>query len=265
MAERERPLPQARIGILGGTSHVITTAYYDLINAEMNARLGGADIAETIIAGMNFGNIASFIAADDWEALTGYVRGHVDRLEAAGADIVLGVSNTVHEVMRRVMEGRMARFLPITEPLIAAINEAGTERMAIFGTRTTMAGGTVMREVEAGTGATLVTPAPQEREDINRVIYGELTRGRFEPASRARFREIALRMVRDEGVEGLILGCTEIMLLIDEPDLPELVVFPTARLHTRAAVELSLELGPRPARQAGPIRARQGGVVSAGP
>jgi len=228
-----------RIGILGGTSNVITTRYYDMINAASNARLGRSYLGETIIMGMNFGRVADFAMQRDWQGLSDYVSTQVDRLEAAGAELIIGSSNTVHEVMPSVMEGRQTPYLPITKPLITAIKASGLKRIAMFGTMSTMNNGAVMREVMAATGAELIAPNPEEREDINRVIFEELVKNRFDPTSRQRYVDIATRMQNEEGAEGVILGCTEIFLLINQQDLPAMKVFATAELHVQAAVELA--------------------------
>lgn len=224
------------IGILGGSSPAITPSYHDMINAGTNARLGGHYLAETIITGMNFGIIVDFIYRDDWDGLAAYVGRHADRLEAAGADLIACVSNTVHQVMRQVMEGRTAEFVAITDPLIAAIKASGIKRVALFGTRMTMNNSAVMQEVAERAGVDVLVPREDERDDINRVIFSELAEHKFKPASKQRYLDIAHRMKREEGAEGVILGCTEIFLLIDEPDLPDMHVFATARLHAEAIV-----------------------------
>ncbi|MEM1379731.1 MAG: amino acid racemase [Pseudomonadota bacterium] len=234
-----------RIGILGGTSHVITSTYYEIINALANERLGGAHIAETIIAGMNFGRIAEDIADDAWDRFADYVADHVDRLEAAGAELIIGTSNTTHQIMGKVMAGRDVPYLPITQPLIAALKTSGISRVALFGTQTTMGGGVVMQEVAQATGIDIIVPSAEERNDIHRVIFDELVNHQFTRSARERYVEIAHRLSRDEGADGLILGCTEIMLLIDQQDIPELPVFATARLHCEAAVAMAFgDLSP---------------------
>lgn len=228
---------QPSIGILGGTSHVITSAYYEGLNAAMRRRLGGTHVAETLVRGMDFGRIGKLVLDEEWDGLKRYVRAAVDDLERGGADLIIGSSNTVHEIMGEVMEGRDVVFLPISTPLIEAVKASGLKRLAMFGTQSTMNRGLVMREVEAATGATLIAPRTDEREEINRVIFEELCEEQFLPASRDRYIEIARRMAKEDGVEGLILGCTEIMLLIEQDDVPDLEVFPTGKLHIEAAAD----------------------------
>ena len=229
---------QPTIGILGGSSHVITGSYYQLLNAELRAILGGQHVAETLIRGMNFGNVAEFATRGDWNGLRDYVAKAVDDLEAGGADLIIGTSNTVHEVMDEVMEGRRTAFLPISKPLIDAVKASRLERIAMIGTKSTMANGKVMRELTEATGAQIIVPDADGQEEVHRVIFEELCQHEFLPTSRDRFAAIARGLAEDEGAQGLILGCTEIMLLIGQDDLPELKVFPTGKLHIEAAAAL---------------------------
>ncbi|GGY52348.1 aspartate/glutamate racemase family protein [Parvularcula lutaonensis] len=241
MPDRQRPLRQPTIGILGGTSHVITSRYYDMLNAELQRELGGDDMAETLIMGMNFGNVGAFVQAGDWGGLEAYVEGKIDGLIAAGSDIILGVSNTVHEVMAPIMARKETPFLPISAPLVQAVKASGLERIAIFGTRSTMDHGLVMREVEEKAGVTLLTPNDAEKEEVHRVIFEELVKFQFTEESRERFCQIARRLQREQGAQGLILGCTEIMLLVGQDDLPDVEVFATAELHVKAAARWALD------------------------
>lgn len=215
---------------------MITSTYYDLINQASNARMQGSHIVETVIVGMNFGKIAELFQERNWLGMTKYVSGQVDRLEAAGAELIIGTSNTVHEVMGEVMAGRVTEFLPITAPLIDAVEASGHQRIAMFGTTSTMDNGAVMREVMDATDAQIIAPKADERTAINSVIFDELVNYRFLQSSRQRYADIAQRMKNEDGIEGVILGCTEICLLIDQSDLPDLTVFATAKLHTQAAV-----------------------------
>jgi aspartate racemase len=225
------------IGIVAGSSHAITGPFYDMVNEAVRRRLGDRQIAETLIAGMNYGRLVAMIEAEDWEGIEDYVSGKVDALIAGGAELIVGTSNTMHEVMPKVMEGHGVPYLPITDPLCSAIKASGLQRVALFGTMTTMSGGRVMREVEERTGAAVLVPNETEKEEISRIIYEELVESRFLPSSKARYVEIAQRLAREEGAEGLVLGCTEIVLLIDQPDLPGMKVFATARLQAEAAAE----------------------------
>ncbi|MEO1040944.1 MAG: amino acid racemase [Pseudomonadota bacterium] len=241
MSTSDKLIRQPIIGVLGGTSHVVTPAYFQLINQAARAHHGGDHIGETLIAGMNYGNIKAYIYDGDWDGLAAYVGKAVDRLEGAGADLVIGSSNTVHLVMADVMAGRKTPFLSITEPVGRAIKKAGLKKVAIFGTQTTMQGGLVMDEIAELSGAEIIAPTSAEQADIHRVIFEELCEEIFLEESRARYREIALRMKNEDGAEGLILGCTEIFLLLEQKDLPELPLFASAALHAEAAVAQVLD------------------------
>ena len=240
MASSTEVLRQPTIGILGGTSHIVTPAYYQLINQAARDHHGGDHIAETLVAGMNYGNIRAYLEAGDWEGMTRYAASKIDALEAAGADLIIGTSNTAHLVMADAMQGRSTPFLPITKPVGEAIAAQGLKKVAIFGTQTTMQGGKVMNEIAEISGAEIIAPRPDEQTEIHRIIFEELCEEKFLESSRQRYREIALRMKEDEGAQGLILGCTEIFLLIEQSDLPELSVLATAKLHAEAAVDLLL-------------------------
>lgn len=233
----EKTVVQPIVGILGGSSHIVTTTYYDRLNTELRRALGGQHIAETLIRGMNFGNVAGFARAGDWSGLTEYVGQAVDDLERGGAQLIMGCSNTVHEVMGQVMASRKTEFLPISTPLIHAVQKSQAKKIVMFGTKSTMANGQVMRELRKSTGAELLVPNTDEQEDINKIIFAELCERQFLPASRDRYLQIARRLITDEGADGLILGCTEIMLLIEQNDLPEISVFPTGQLHIEAAAQ----------------------------
>lgn len=237
MANPGAPLRQPTIGVLGGTSHVVTPAYFQLLNAAARRVHGGDHIAETMIAGMDYGNIKNFVFADDWDGLRAYVATKVDALEAAGADLVIGTSNTVHLVMAEVMKDRATPFLPITQPVGEAIAAQGLKKVAIFGTGTTMKGGLVMDEIANLSGAEIIAPRPDEQAEIHRIIFEELCEEKFLPSSQKTYRDIALRMKEEDGAEGLILGCTEIFLLLTQEDLPQMPVFASAVLHAEAAVK----------------------------
>ncbi len=239
-APLERPLGQKTIGILGGASNVATGAYYDQINALTNGRLGGWDIAETLIAGMNFGNIEAFVRAGDWRALEQYLSAKVAGLTAGGADVLLCVSNTLHMPLAPIIAAQALPFIHIADPTGAAIRAAGLSRVALFGTRPTMELAHLLERYGARFGLEVVTPSPEERGDIDRIIFDELVRFEIKPASKARYLEIARRLQRGEGAQGVILGCTEIFTLLKQDDCPDLPLFDTTGLHCAAAVEFAL-------------------------
>ncbi|MCT8266631.1 amino acid racemase [Afifella sp. JA880] len=235
-----RPLTQKTIGVLGGSSNIATGHYYRFLNEIVNARLGGWDIAETVIVGMNFGNIEAFLHADDWASLEAYMAKKVDALIAAGADVIVGVSNTLHKPMEAILASRDIDYIHIVDPTGEAIRKAGLKRVALFGTRPIMEMDYARRRYEEKFGLEIVVPNSDERAEIDRIIFDELVKDVIRPQSKARYLEIAGRLAREEGAEGLILGCTEIFLLIDQKDRPDFPMFNTTRLHCEAAVDYAL-------------------------
>lgn len=237
----DRPLKQKTIGLLGGCSNVATGEYYRFLNEAVNIRLGGWEIAETLIAGMNFGNIEAFVRNDDWDGLEGYMKIKIDGLVAGGADIVLCVSNTLHRPLERLMATTPIPMIHIADPTGGAMQARGLSKVALFGTRPIMQMGYLKERFRDRFGIEAVAPKDNEQEDIDKIIFDELVKGTLKKASKARYLEIANRMQLEEGAEGLILGCTEIFLLIDQEDMPDFPMFNTAKLHCDAAVEFALE------------------------
>lgn len=241
-----RPLKQKTIGILGGSSNVATAAYYAQLNAEANRRLGGWDIAETLIAGLNFGNVEAWVRAEDWDAMGAHVREKMLGLRAGGADFVLCVSNTLHRVAAPIAAETGTPFLHIAHPAGEAMQAAGVRRPALFGTAPTMQGGPTIAYFRDRFGIEAISPNPDECAEIDRIIFDELCRNRIEPASKAFYLGVADRMRREAGCDGLILGCTEIFLLIGQGDRPDLPMFDTMALHCEAAVAVALGERPLP-------------------
>lgn len=232
---------QPTIGILGGASNVATGHIYARINAISNSRLnpkeGGLHIVQTLIAGMDFGVIERGVRMDDWSMLSDYVGLHLDRL--AAADLIICVSNTLHKVVVPLMENRNQKFLHIVDPTAAAIRAAGLSRVALFGTKPIMSADYAIARYLAA-GVDIVVPSEVEQLDVDRIIFDELCRFDIRLSSRERYVEIAQRLVREAGAEGLILGCTEIESLLSPDDLPNLPLFDTMERLCQAAVDAVL-------------------------
>jgi aspartate racemase len=237
---RTQPLKQKTIGILGGCSNVATAEYYKLLNAAANAELGGWDIAETLIAGMNFGNIEAFVRQDDWAALERYMTGKIDGLVAAGADLILCVSNTLHRAFVPIMEKRDVPFIHIAGPTGEAIKAAKLTRVALFGTKPVMAQDYLRAYYRERFAIDIVVPNEEEQTEIDAVIFDELVKNVVCATSKQQYLTIADRLARDEGAEGLIMGCTEFFLLIGQSDRPNFPMFNTTKLHCEAAIRMAL-------------------------
>jgi aspartate racemase len=235
-----RPLNQKTIGILGGCSNVATAEYYRFLNDGVNDRLGGWEIAETLIVGMNFGNVEAFVRQDDWEGLEAYMRGKVDRLVAGGADVILCVSNTLHRPLEKIMVDVSLPMIHIADPTGQAMRDAGMKKVALFGTRPVMQMDYLKDRYRDRFDVETISPTDEEQKDIDQIIFNELVKNILTAESKQRYLAIAERMRREDGVEGLILGCTEIFLLIDQADIPDFPMFNTAKLHADAAVDFAL-------------------------
>ncbi|MCG5241977.1 aspartate/glutamate racemase family protein [Azospirillum doebereinerae] len=237
-----RPLPQKTIGILGGMSDQATAEYYRLLNAGLNARYGGWDNGEIVIVSVNFGNIQHFIRQGDWESAERYLAGKVDALERAGADVILCMSNTMHKVVEPIMATRNTPFIHIADPTGEAIRAAGLTQVALLGTRATMQSDTLRRRFQDRFGVSLLTPDEADQTVVDRIIFDELVRRDLRPDSKAEYLRI-VDGLRDRGAQGVILGCTEIFLLIEQPDRPDFPFFDTTGLHTAAAVAFAAPQG----------------------
>lgn len=235
----ERPLKQRTIGLLGGCSNIATAEYYKLLNTAANQRIGGWDIAETLIAGMNFGNIEAFVRADDWDGLEAYMRSKISSLVSGGADVILCVSNTLHKPLENMMSEVDIPFIHIADPTGQAIDKSGLKKVAIFGTKPVMQMDYLKNRYLEQFGIDVISPSESEQDDIDQIIFDELVKGIITDKARTRYMQIADRMRVELGAEGLILGCTEIFLLIDQQHMPEFPMFNTAKLHCDAAVEFA--------------------------
>jgi len=234
-----RPLLQKTIGILGGMSNQATGEYYRLLNRKLNDRLGGWDNGEIVLVSVNFGNIEAFVRNEQWDEAHAYLADKVDRLERAGADLVICVSNTMHRVVGPIMAERQTPFIHIADPTGEAIRAARFSRVGLLGTMPVMTSTGLHRRYLEQFGVEVVVPADADKEIVDRIIFDELVRGELRERSKREYLRIADEL-RKRGAEGVVLGCTEIFLLISQEDLPGFPVFDTTELHVDAAVEFAL-------------------------
>ncbi len=235
----QRPLRQKTVGVLGGMSNEATAEYYRMLNERVNAKLGGWDNAEIVMVSVNFGNIQSFVRDGKWDEASSYLCGKLDALEAAGADVIVCVSNTVHRVVTPLMQGRATPFLHIADATGEAIRTAGLTKVGLLGTMGTMRSDAYAARFMDGFGIELVVPEKADALSVDRIIFDELVRRELRPGSKAEYLRIVGRL-RERGAQGVVLGCTEIFLLIGPEDLPGFPVFDTASLHVDAAVAFVL-------------------------
>ena len=228
------------IGVLGGMSNQATAEYYKLINEAVNARLGGWNTAEVIINSVNFGNIESFVRTGAWEEAGRYLAEKAQALERAGADLLVCVSNTMHRVSDAFTAGLTIPFLHIADPTGAAIEASGLTRVGLLGTKPVMAAGYLKEYYAQRFHIDIIAPSSGEQEIVDHIIFDELVRRDLRPESREAYLSIMDRL-REQGAQGVILGCTEIFLLVRQADRPDIPMFDTTALHVARAVDMAFE------------------------
>ncbi|MBC8158626.1 MAG: aspartate/glutamate racemase family protein [Alphaproteobacteria bacterium] len=227
------------IGLLGGMSWESTAEYYRIINQTVRSREGGVNSARIVMYSVEFAQIGRMQNAGQWDDLADLLSDAARGIEGAGADFLLICTNTMHKVADAIQLRIGIPILHIADPTAAAIHTRGLKTVALLGTRFTMEEDFYLTRLEREHGIHGLVPDADDREIINRVIYEELCAGRIEEASKAEYLRIVQNLA-ERGAQGVILGCTEIGLLIKPDDL-DLPVFDTARIHAIAAVEAALK------------------------
>lgn len=236
----QRPRQMKTIGILGGMSNQATAEYYRLINAAVNDRLGGWDIAETVTVGVNFGNIEYFVRNELWDEAGAYLAEKAQAVERAGADLIVCVSNTMHRVCERFCAGLRIPFLHIADPTGARIGEMGLRRVALLGTKPVMSAPYFTQYYKRKFDIDIVVPTEDDQLLVDRIIFNELVRRELKPESKSAYLRVCDDL-KARGAQGVILGCTEIFLLIGQEDRPHWPMFDTTALHVSAVVDHALQ------------------------
>jgi len=225
------------IGLIGGMSWQSSVAYYRRINEQVGERLGGLHSAECLMYSVDFAAIEAMQTEGRWGDAGRRLADVAQRLEAAGADLLVLCTNTMHKVADVVEDAVNVPLLHLGDATASAVLQAGVRRVGLLGTGFTMEQD-FYRDRLASYGLEVIVPGPEDRGLVHRVIYDELCHGVVREQSRQTYREVIGRLV-DLGAEGIILGCTEIELLIGQEHVA-VPVFPTMRIHADAAVDLAL-------------------------
>jgi aspartate racemase len=225
------------IGMLGGMSWESSAEYYRLANELVRDRLGGLHSAQCLLYSVDFADVEAMQATGRWDDAAKVLAAGAKALEAGGADLLLLCTNTMHKVAGQVEDAVVIPFVHLGDATASAVRAAGVERVGLLGTAFTMEQD-FYRDRLASHGLTVLVPEPADRDLVHRVIYDELCVGVVSPASREAYRAVMRRLV-DRGAQGIILGCTEIELLVG-PDDTSVPVFPTTRLHVEAALDRAL-------------------------
>ncbi len=226
------------IGLLGGMSWESTVPYYRLINQGVSRRLGSLHSAKILLYSFDFEEIEKLQHAGRWEEAGEALAEAAAGLERAGAELLLICTNTMHKVFAQVEDAVAIPLLHIADPTAEAVQAAGLGTVALLGTRFTMEGDFYRGRLADVHGLDVLTPEKADREEVHRVIYEELCLGTIRGDSRRRFVEIIAGLV-ERGAEGVVLGCTEIGLLIGAGDVA-VPRFDTTELHAGKAVEMAL-------------------------
>jgi aspartate racemase len=236
------------LGLLGGMSWESTAVYYRLINQGVAQRLGGLHSAALRLHSLDFAPLAALQAAGDWDACAAELAAAATGLRLAGAQALVLATNTMHKLAAHIEAQSGLPLLHIADACGQALRAAGVSHAALLGTRFTMEDDSIVRDrLVQGHGLQISVPPADDRALLHRVIYEELCRGIINPASRTALVALIARQ-RQAGAQAVILGCTEISLLIDAACSP-LPVFDTAALHAAAAVDWML--AGRPSEAAG--------------
>lgn len=225
------------IGLIGGMSWESTLEYYRIINESVNKRLGGFHSAKIIMYSVEFADIEKLQRSEQWDELTDLMIDAAQRVERGGADFVLIGTNTMHLMADAVERNMAIPLLHIVDVTAEAIKKKNISKAGLLGTKFTMEKA-FYREKLAGHGVEVITPSQDPREIVHSVIYEELCRGIVKESSEDQYRNIIEDMVT-AGAEGVILGCTEIGLLIKDGDV-SVPVFDTTVIHAESAVDYAL-------------------------
>lgn len=226
------------IGLIGGMSWESTVPYYQIINEEVKQKLGGLHSAKIILYSVEFDEIEKCQSSGNWEK-SGEILGHAAQgLEAAGADFILICTNTMHKVAPQIASMIHVPIIHIADATADALQEKHIGKVGLLGTKYTMTQDFYKQKL-IDRGIEVIIPDAEDVETVNDVIFQELCVGKVLDESRARFQEIIKRL-QEKGAEGVILGCTEIGMLIHQPD-SALPVFDTTLIHAKKAVELALD------------------------
>ncbi|RWA68117.1 MAG: amino acid racemase [Mesorhizobium sp.] len=227
------------LGLIGGMSWESTAIYYRLLNEIVRERLGGLHSAKLLLWSFDFAEIAERQHAGDWEAAGALLVEAARGLEAAGAQGLVICTNTMHKLADDVQAAVSIPLIHIADATARAVVHAGAKRPALLATRFTMEQDFYKGRLADKYGLQPVVPDQAGRDMVHRVIYDELCQGIVSEPSKAAYVEEVARMRRDEKIDGLIMGCTEITMLIRQGDF-DIPVFDTTRIHAEAAIDFAL-------------------------
>jgi aspartate racemase len=226
------------IGLIGGMSWESTLEYYRIINEHVRERLGGLHSAECILYSVDFEKVERLQHAGKWRELAALMTSIAQKLQDAGAQGIVICSNTMHKVAEEVQEGLKTPIIHMVDATAAEIKRKGLKKVALLGTRFTMEDEFYRRRLKEKHGIDTITPGEKDRVKTHRIIYRELCVGILKQSSRKELARI-VRKLAARGAQGVILGCTEIPLLLKQEDAA-IPLFNTTEIHAKAAADFML-------------------------
>jgi aspartate racemase len=239
------PAPAAgmqTIGLIGGITWVSSIEYYRIMNQHVQKRFGDNSSARVLMYSIEFGEFSRnerLAETGDWSALQKIMLDAVSRLKRGGADFIVIASNTMNSTAAIIEDQVGIPVLQIVDTTGERIQSRGIKKVVLLGTKYTMEAPFYRERLQRKFGIEVVTPSFADREYINKVIFDELAVEKFTPEAKARFIDITERLVRESGAGGVVLGCTEIPLLVNQDDFA-IPTFDTMTIHAEAAVERAL-------------------------
>jgi len=226
------------LGLIGGMSWESTAVYYRLINQEVRARLGPLRSAELLLYSVDFGPIEAMQREGRWDDAAGHLAAAARRLEAGGAECIVLCTNTMHKLAEQIAAATPLPLLHIADATGRAAVAAGARRVGLLATAYTMEQPFLKERLAQRFGLEVLVPDPDERREVHRIIYDELCAGVVRDASRQAYRRV-IESLCARGAQAIVLGCTEIALLVGADDAP-VPVLDTTALHAAAAVDFAL-------------------------
>ncbi len=226
------------IGLIGGMSWESSSEYYRIINETVQQRLGGVHSAKSIMYSVDFADIETLQHQDRWQEATQCMIDAAQRVEKGGADFLLICTNTMHKMADEVQANISIPLLHIADATAVKVREQGLYKIGLLGTKFTMEEDFYQGRLKGKHSLEVLIPSEPDRAVVHRVIYDELVVGKINPASKAEYKRIIERLI-EQGAQGIILGCTEIGLLVEQAD-SSVPLFDTTQIHAIAAVDYAL-------------------------
>ena len=226
------------IGMLGGMSWESTLTYYRLLNEGIKNSLGGLHSASICMVSVDFDAIEKLQHADDWDAMASQLSESALAVERGGADFLIICTNTMHKIAPEIEQALSIPLLHIADATAQTLLRDGIQRVGLLGTRFTMEQAFYSRRIVDNFGIDVLIPHSRQREFVHKVIYEELCLGKINPQSKTEFLAIIAQLAA-QGAQAVILGCTEIAMLVEQRDT-DVPLYDTTSIHAKAAIDFAL-------------------------